>query len=92
LILNLASGILFMGLITIVNFKYNGFKSKKIKLSLFMVVAIGACTSIGFYGDNYILEICYSLLPLMIILENSFVDIVVYNKWINGVYVPLKTL
>ena len=90
--MNLVSGILFTGLILRANLQHDGFKSQKARLSFLMTITIGLVTCIGFYGDNYVIEFCYSLFPLMIIFENSFVDIIHYNVIINSVYVPLKTL
>lgn len=90
--LNLATGILFVGFVILPNLKHKGLKSRKTKLSVTMTIIIGMVTCLGFYGDNYFVEFCYSLFPLMIIFENSFIEILHYNRIINSVYVPLKTL
>ena len=90
--LNLASGILFGGLIIQANMKHEGFKSQKAKLSMTMTIMIALIACLGFYGNNFIIEFCYSLFPLMVIIENSFIDIIHYNTIINSIFVPLKTL
>lgn len=88
--MSLLCSVLFTGLIVTANYKHGGFKSSKAKISFIMIFIIGLVTCLGFYGDNFIMELCYCLFPLMIIFENSFVDIVHYNYIINLVYIPLK--
>lgn len=91
-IMSLVCGLLYTGLIVTANYKHGGFKSSKAKISFVMIFIIGLVTCLGFYGDNYIMELCYCCFPLMIIFENTFVDIVHYNSIVNLVYIPVKTM
>lgn len=90
-IMSLTCGFLYTSLIVTANWKHGGFRSSKAKISFIMIFIIGLVTCLGFYGDNYIMELCYCFFPLMIIFENSFVDVVHYNSIVNLVYIPAKT-
>jgi len=55
-------------------------------------VVISLVSCLGFYGDNYVIEFCYSLFPLIALVENSFVGIIQYNYAVNSVFIPVKNL
>jgi hypothetical protein len=92
IILNLSSGVLMVALVIYSNIKFQGFKSDKNNLAFAMIVLISLVSCVGFYGDNFMIEILYSFFPMLVIFENQFVDIVWFNRVINWGYIPLKTL
>lgn len=92
IILNLSSGVLMVALVIYTNLKFQGFKSEKNNLAFAMIILISLVSCVGFYGDNFMIEILYSVFPMLVIFENSFVDIVWFNRLINWGYIPLKTL
>lgn len=91
MLINLCTGIVAFQVIVRANQQYKGFSTNKTKMYLMILVIFGAISCIGFYGDNYVMEFCYSFFTLMVIYENSYVDIIQYNKLINNFYIPLKT-
>lgn len=90
--MNLLSSLFVGGLVIRSNMRYDGFSSLKSKLSVFALVLVSTVSCLGFYGDNYIIEFCYSLFPLIALVENSYVGIIQYNFAVNSVYIPVKNL